>query len=263
MNNYYTLITGGSTGIGKALAMECARRTMNLLLVALPDKDLNHTAEDIRRDYGVVVHTMGIDLTDKDAPKKIYSWCKDNGYVVNILVNNAGLAGSIEFINSTYEYNDLRIQLNIRAMVCLTHLFIKDLIAINQSHILNTGSLSAFYSIPYKSVYSASKAFVLRFTKALNAELRNTSVSITVLCPNGVRTNPETHRRISTHGLLSRLLILPADKTARIAIDKMLKRKTIVIPGFFNRILLIITVFIPARILERRLKVIFKKEVFN
>jgi len=260
-NQYFTLITGGSMGIGRAIAHECAGRKMNLLLVSLPEPELEQTAEDIRKKYSVIIHTLGIDLTDRDAPEKVHSWCRDNNWKVNILINNAGRAGTAVFEDSIFEYNDIRIQLNIRALVCLTYLFLKDLKSLERSYILNIGSFSAFYSIPYKSVYCASKAFVLRFSRALNAELKNTPVSISVVCPNGVKTNPDTYKRINTHGILTQSVILSAEDVARVAINGMLKNKVVIIPGFFNKVLLIISKFIPPGIAERRIAKIFRKEL--
>lgn len=260
-NKYYTLITGGSMGIGRAIAYECAGRKMNLLIVSLPEPELEITADDIRKKFDVAVHTMGIDLTDRDAPDKVYKWCKENHYQINILVNNAGRAGTAVFEDSSFEYNDIRIQLNIRALVNLTYLFLKDLKTFDRSYILNVGSFSAFYSIPYKSVYCASKAFVLRFSRALNAELKSTPVSITVVCPNGVKTNPDTYKRINTHGMLTRSVILSAEEVARIAVNGMLKNKVVVIPGFLNKLLLIGSKLIPPGIAERRIAKIFRKEL--
>lgn len=260
-NTYYTLITGGSMGIGRAIAYECAGRKMNLLLVSLPEPELETTAENIMEKFGVIVHTFRIDLTEKDAPEKVYNWCKENHYLINILVNNAGRAGTAIFEESSFDYNDIRIQLNMRALVCLTHLFLNDLKTIDPSYILNVGSFSAFYAIPYKSVYCASKAFVLRFSRALNAELKNTPVSITVVCPNGVRTNPDTYKRISTHGFLTQSVILSSEKVARIAVTGMLKKKLVVIPGFLNKVLLVVSKLIPPGIAERKIAKIFKKEL--
>jgi short-subunit dehydrogenase len=261
VNRYFTLITGGSMGIGRAIAYECAGRNMNLLLVSLPEPELEMTADNIRKKFGVVVHTFAIDLTERDAPEKVYSWCKENQWQVNILVNNAGRAGTAIFEDSSFEYNDIRIQLNIRALVCLTYFFLKDLKTLDRSYILNIGSFSAFYSIPYKSVYCASKAFVLRFSRSLNAELKNTPVSVTVVCPNGVKTNPDTYKRISTHGLLTRSVILSAEEVARIAVNGMFKNKVLVIPGFSNKLLFIISKVIPPGVTEKRIVKIFRKEL--
>jgi uncharacterized protein len=260
-NQYFTLITGGSMGIGRAIAYECAGRKMNLLIVSLPEPELEITAEEIRKKFSVIVYTLGINLTDRDAPEKVYNWCKEKNWKVNILINNAGRAGTAVFEDSSFEYNEIRIQLNIRALVCLTYLFLKDLKSFDRSYILNVGSFSAFYSIPYKSVYCASKAFVLRFSRALNAELKNTPVSISVVCPNGVRTNPDTYKRISTHGILTQSVILSAEEVARIAINGMFKNKIVIIPGFLNKVLLVITKIIPSGIAERRIAKIFRKEL--
>jgi uncharacterized protein len=260
-DQYFTLITGGSMGIGRAIAYECAGRKMNLLLVSLPEPELEATADNIREKFGVIVHAFQTDLAEKDAPEKVYNWCKSNGWKVNILINNAGRAGTAVFENSTFEYNDIRIQVNIRALVHLSYLFLKDMKSYDRSYILNIGSFSAYYAIPYKSVYCASKAFVLRFSRALRAEMKNTPVSVSVVCPNGVRTNPDTYKRINTHGILTQLVILTAEEVARIAINGMLKNKAVIIPGFLNKILLVISKIIPAGIAESRTAKIFRKEL--
>jgi short-subunit dehydrogenase len=260
-DQFYTLITGGSMGIGRAIAFECAGRKMNLLLVSLPEPELEMTAQAIREKFNVIVHTLEIDLTEREAPEKVFNWCRENSWKVNILVNNAGRAGTAVFEDSSFEYNDIRIQLNIRALVCLTYLFLKDLKSYDRSYILNVGSFSAYYSIPFKSVYCASKAFVLRFSRALNAELKNTSISVSVVCPNGVRTNPDTHKRISTHGMLTQSVILSAEEVARIAIDGMFKKRIVIIPGFLNKVLLVISKVVPPGIAERRIAKIFRKEL--
>jgi len=260
-DKFFTLITGGSMGIGRALAYECAARKMNLLLVSLPEPELESTAEAIRQKFNVVVHTLRTDLTESGAPQQVYDWCRDNGWKVNILINNAGRAGTAVFENSSFEYNDIRIQLNIRALVSLIYLFLKDLKTYDRSYILNVGSFSAFYSIPYKSVYCASKAFVLRFSRALNAELINSPVSVSVVCPNGVRTNPDTFKRISTHGMLTQSVILSAEEVARIAIKDMFRNKVVIIPGFLNKVLLVLSKVVPPGIAERRIAKIFRKEL--
>ena len=120
----YTLITGGSGGLGKALAEECAGRGMNLILAALPDKELARTSEYIKNKYKVKVWIYGVDLVQRDAPEKIHAFCEHNGLTVNMLINNAGASGHAVFEKSSIAYNELRIHLNLRALVLLTRLFI-------------------------------------------------------------------------------------------------------------------------------------------
>lgn len=260
----YTLITGGSMGIGKALAGECARRGMNLLLVALPGPELEQTANEIRRGFSVKVDTLGLDLTKLPSPGKVLEWCEKNNYTINILMNNAGIAGSAIFESTPIEYSDERILLNIRALVILSRLFIPMLKQNKKAYILNTGSFSAYQPLPYKSVYAASKSFVHLFSLALNEELRDTSINVAVVHPNGVRTNAGTHDRINTHGVLVRkFLILDADKVAHIAVEGILKGKKIIIPGFWNRCILHITRLLPANFKIKKTATMLRKEVLE
>jgi len=260
-HNTYTLITGGSSGIGKALARECAGRKTNLLLTALDTPELEGTADEIRKEFSVQVETFGVNLAEPDGPSKVYEWCRENTFRVNALINNAGIAGAAVFEESDPEYSDVRIMLNIRAMVLLTRLFIPELKSHLSSYIMNTGSLSAYYPIAYKSVYAASKAFVLSFSKALREELRGSGISLTVINPNGVRTNTGSHGRIDSHGKKADLVILPAERIAKIAVEGMLKGKSVIVPGFWNRVLLFVSRLIPSRIREKRAAAMFRKEL--
>jgi short-subunit dehydrogenase len=221
MQENYTLITGSSQGIGKGYAIEFAKRGHNLLLVALPEPQLEETANEIKEKFDVKVDTLGIDLSQLKAPEEVYNWSKEKGYVVDILVNNAGIAGTSVFDESPLGYSDLRIMVNVRALVLLCRLFIPDLKKLPKAYILNTGSLSAYYSIPYKSVYSASKSFVLNFTKAIREELRDTSISVSIVNPNGVFTNDGTFGRINSHGAKGRLTAVSTDELAQITIPAM------------------------------------------
>jgi uncharacterized protein len=261
MEKNYALITGSSQGIGKSYAIELAERGHHLLLVALPDGKLEETAAQLRNKYNINIETLAIDLTEKDAPQKVYDWCKQNNYVVDILINNAGVAGTAIFDESPLEYSDMRILVNVRALVLLCRLFIPDLKKRTNAYILNTGSLSAYYSIPYKSVYSASKAFVVTFTKAIRDELYGTSVSVSVVNPNGVYTNEGTFGRINAHGFKGRLTAISSDDLAKVAIEGMFRGKAVIIPKFVNRLLLVLQKLIPAKLEQSILRKEFKKEV--
>ena len=140
----YTLITGGSLGIGRALADECARRGVNLLLVALPGPELEQSANEIREAYSIMVDTFGIDLTEPSAPEAVHQWCMERNYKVDILMNNAGIAGSAIFEESSIAYSDERMLLNMRALVILSRLFLPMLKQHKRAYILNTGSFSAY-----------------------------------------------------------------------------------------------------------------------
>lgn len=256
----FTLITGGSAGIGKAFAIECARRGHNLLLVALPGPELEETADYIRSSYPVKVHSLGIDLTHSQSPLNTYNWCIENGYKVNILINNAGVGGTSEFESSNEEYIDQTIQLNIRALVLLSRYFIPLLKENEESFILNVSSLSAFFTIPYKSVYAASKSFVLAFSDALQIELDNTTVKVCVVCPAGVDTTPETNERIKAHGFFGKITQINSERLAWFTLNKMFKGKTVIIPNRFNMFIWFLSKIVPERIKRLIVHREFRKE---
>jgi len=260
-NTRYTLITGASSGIGRAFAFECASRNMNILLVALPGRELEETAARIKDSFGVLVDYLAIDLIQKTGPQDVYEWVKLKNYNVAILINNAGVAGASEFICSTLDYNDQRIQLNIRALVFLTRLFLPDMISRDSGIIINICSLSAYFPIGYKAVYAASKAFVLNFSLAIREEHRNTPVSITAVCPNGVRTNSGTNARINSHGWKGRFSEVPAEYIACLSMNKALKGKAVVIPGIFSKFLLLLSKILPRNIRIRIATKEMKKEI--
>lgn len=257
----YTLITGGSGGLGKALAEECAGRGMNLILVALPDKDLTLTSEYIKKKYKVKVWTYGVDLVQREAPEKIHAFCEQNGLTVDMLINNAGASGHAVFEKSSIDYNELRILLNVRALVLLTRLFIPSMKKLDSAYILNVGSIASFFSIPFKSVYSASKAFVLSFSKALRGELRDTSINVSILCPNAFKSNTQVDLSIKTHGTKGKIILLTPEKIAKTGIKKLLKGKKIIIPGSANKFLLWAGKILPETIKQRILYHEFKKEL--
>lgn len=258
---HYTLITGGSQGIGKGFAFECARRGMNILLVARFRNELENTANKLLEKYPVMVDTLAMDLTEKDAPQNVFNWCKKNNYIVNILINNAGVGGTTIFDESTPEYSDMRIQLNIRALVLLCRYFIPEMKKQSKAYILNVSSLSAYYAIPYKSIYSATKVFVLNFSKAIREELCDTSISVSVVCPNGVYSNEEIFFRIEAHGKKGKAIVLSIDELAKITIKEMLKGKSVIIPKFINKLLIILGKIMPGKLKQRILRNEFKKEV--
>jgi len=257
----YTLITGASSGIGKSIAWYCGSLGMNLVLVSLPDEGLEKVALEIAEKHQVKTAFFETDLSKLDSPKAVFNWSQLEQFDVNILVNNAGVAGASVFETSDVKYIDDRILLNIRALVMLSRFYLPILRTHEKSYILNVGSLAAFWPIPYKSLYSSSKTFVLNFSKSIRSELKGTGVSVSVLCPNGVRTNGTTNVRINSHGKIGRLTVLSADEVAKIGINGMLKQKIVIIPGKINLIFLLLRRILPPSIQQKLLAREFTKEV--
>lgn len=256
----YTLITGASSGIGKAIAYECGKRGMNMILVSLPDQNLAMVAQDLTDKFKVKTVLYETDLIRLNSPKELYEWTQAEGYDINILINNAGVGGASYFEESTMDYIDERILLNIRALVMLTRLYLPVLCKHKESYILNVSSLAAFFYIPYKSIYSASKAFVLNFSRALSGELEGKGVSISVLFPNGVRTNDTSDKRVKAHGLIGQWTEIKTADVASSAIKGMFKKRFYIIPGTVNYFLLFLRLILPVPIQQRLISREFIKE---
>ncbi len=254
----WTLITGASQGIGKAMAIDCAKRNMNLFLVALPHSGLKELSEWLRGNYPVKVEYLETDLTQDDSYNNIYRTSKEKGLTINILINNAGIGYNGNLESMSAENIDKMIMLNVWATTMLTYIFLKDFIALPKAYILNMGSMAAYSPLPGKSIYAATKAFIMFFSKALGKELRNTNVSVTSVYPYGVLTNHIVKERIEKSGLLSKSAVMPAEEVARISIAGMLKGKSILIPGKMGKVLFYTGFIVPQglvlKILERELK---------
>ncbi|MBK7407627.1 MAG: SDR family NAD(P)-dependent oxidoreductase [Saprospirales bacterium] len=261
MEKKYTLITGGSSGIGRSLAFECARRGMHVALVALPGPELAQTAQEISSLANMDVPHFAIDLTELDAPGRVFQWCVDQRIQVDFLINNAGIAGSSAFEQSDPGYSDERILLNVRALVLLTRYFIPMLKESPGSKILNIGSLSGFFPVPYKSVYAASKAFVISFSKSLAKELEKANIRVTVVCPNGVVSNELSRKRIMTHKFWGKLTTLTSDRLAVLTLDRVEKGNRVYVPLFINRLLLFVEKFIPEKWISHFLEKEFRGEL--
>jgi short-subunit dehydrogenase len=259
LNNFYTLITGGSAGIGKALAEECAKRGCNLILISLPGEQLVDFSNSLMKAYPIDVKYFEIDLTDIGAPQKVYEWCNQEGFQVNRLINNAGVG-----YTGLLEISDISlikkiIDLNISAVTILTRLFIPVLKKYPPAYILNIGSMGSFLPVPYKGVYAASKSFVYSFSMALREELRGTKVRVTILCPGPVPTNEEIKKRIASEKIFTKIALLNPNKVAQRALKGNKRGKSIIIPGIINKIYFILLIIVP-RLLRPRVMAWFYKQ---
>ena len=240
----YTVITGASKGLGKCLAVECARIGRNLILVALPDESVAQTANELSEKYNIKAVAYETDLTREENINSLAAWIKSN-FNVDMLINNAGIGGTNDFSAAKVNYIDTIIQLNMKALVLLTHQLLPALKSQNSSYILNIASLAAFGPMPYKTIYPASKAFVSSFSRGLNAELKGTNVSVSVAYPGGMATNPETTDRMKKHNAFVKSTYLSPEKTAKIVIKNTLNRKIVIVPGLANKISRLFIRFVP------------------
>lgn len=255
----YTVITGASQGLGKAFAETCAKQGRNLILISLPDENLQALKESLIQKYEIDIFAFELDLTNSN---QLHDVCKElRKYPINMLVNNAGIGGTKSFLEASPEYIDNIFLLNMRSLVMLTHQLLPQLKLQKEAHILNISSLAAFVPMPYKTIYPASKAFVYSFSRGLQTELKNSGVHVAVAHPGGMPTNPDVAKRIGSHKGLVRLSILSPEKVAEICMDKLLKKESIIIPGRMNQLSSILQRIIPINLQLNLISAKIQKEL--
>jgi len=231
MKRPVALVTGASMGIGADMAREFALRGYDLILVARSQEKLQTLADELKKT-GASCTVLAMDLAQTNAAQSLYDAVNAKGLVVDALVNNAGFGTKGRFVTLPLEGQHEMLQLNIVTLTDLCWLFGRDMAQRGSGHILNVASVAAFQSGPEFSVYAATKAYVLILSESLDAELRPQGVNVTALCPGVVDTN--FHARANNK---SKLLLATASKpqpVARAAVDALLQKKPVIIPGVIN-----------------------------
>ncbi|MFA7255096.1 MAG: SDR family oxidoreductase [Candidatus Omnitrophota bacterium] len=230
------LVTGASSGIGKALARELAGQGANLILVSRNAQRLEQEAEDLRIRFGVNVHVFPEDLERLEERLELFAWIQKMGLIVDVLVNNAGLAHYGPFGETNFEDTAAMLDLNIHALTHLTRLFLPGMLERKTGGVLNVASTAGFQPLPYLSVYAATKAFVLNFSEALGEECRGRGVRVFCLCPGNTLT-----RFHQTAGIDKKRMFFSASASdvARFALRKFLKtNQPSAIFGFWNKLMI-------------------------
>jgi len=233
------LITGASSGIGKNMAYVLANKGIDLILVARNKDELLK----IKANVKVNVEVIELDLLKEKNVFKLYEMCKDRN--IDILINNAGF-GLFGLFTETDLARELEmIDLNIKAYHILTKLFLKDFVEKDNGYILNVASSAGFMACPRLSTYYATKNYVLKLTMAINEELRQSgsNVVVSALCPGPVNTN---FNKVA-HGEFSIKEASPK-YVAEYAINKLFKKKMIIIPTFRIKLGIFLLRILPYRI---------------
>jgi short-subunit dehydrogenase len=183
------LITGASAGLGEAFARRLAMQSANLVLVARSEGILNRLAEELRAQANVQVTVLPADLSSPEAVDNLIAEVMSRNLRIDILVNNAGLGIFENFLDTTFAKQVQQVDVNIRALIALTHAFAPGMAVMHRGGVINVASTAAFQPLAGASVYAASKAFVLFFSEALAMELKETGVTVTAACPGPVATN--------------------------------------------------------------------------
>lgn len=229
------LITGASAGLGQEFARLAAADGHDLILVARRKDRLEALAAELEAAHGIAARVLAEDLAHRAAPSRVAEAIQARGVGVDILINNAGFGSHGAFAQADRARELEMVDVNIRALLELTHLFLPDMLGRKQGRILNVASVASFVPGPLMATYYASKAFVLSFTEALSVELRGTGVTATACCPGPIATE---FGRVAGSERTNLFRSRPADplRVARHGYRAMLAGKVVAIPGFKNKL---------------------------
>jgi len=233
------LITGASSGIGRDMARYLSELGYDIIAVAQNEERLIKLQTELKTD----VQIMSIDLSKKENCIELYEKTKNES--IDLLINNAGFGVFGFFDETDLEREISLINTNITAVHILTKLFLKDMIKRDYGRILNVSSIASFAPGPLMGAYYSSKAYVTSMTKGIYRELKKkkSKVHISVLCPGPVATNFN-----NVAGVHFSIKELSSEYVAKYAIDKTLKNKLVIIPGFLNKVIRILSKIAPSKL---------------
>jgi uncharacterized protein len=182
------LVTGASSGLGEEFATQLAAQGADLVLVARSGDKLGRLAAQLRRQSGVRVEVIPADLSSTDELTRLIAEVRNRGLEVTLLVNNAGFGIFEDFLDTPLRPQLEQLDVNVRALVTLTHAFTPGMIAARRGGVINIASTAAFQPLAGADIYAATKAFVLLFSEGLSLELDKTGVRVLVSCPGPVAT---------------------------------------------------------------------------
>lgn len=255
----YSLITGASKGIGKAIALELASKKYDVILLARSEESLKSLCAEIQSVYKVNAVYLALDLSAANAAEKTFSWVKENKYTVNILVNNVGYGLSGFF--DRYKLEDVlnMMQLNMQTLVQFTSYFLPELKKEKQSFILNIASTAAYQSVPGLSVYAATKSFVLSFSRGLYQELKGSNISVSCISPGPTDTAFVERANLGEKGLKTAQKVnMKPEEIAEIAINTLFNKKPEIVVGTINKLGVFMAWLLPKNIVERVAMNIYK-----
>ena len=226
-----TLITGASTGIGAAFARKLAALGRNVLFVARSEDKLIALCNELGRLTSIRAQYLALDLTNPEARTQLFEETKMRGLEIDTLINNAGFGSMNDFAKLELDRELEMIELNITAVVDLTHRFLGPMRERKQGTIINVASTAGFQPVPYMATYAATKAFVLSFSEALWDENRMHGIHVMALCPGVTETNFFDAAGIDRPPMRA---VQTPEEVVDTALRALPRKKSLVISGWAN-----------------------------
>lgn len=235
MKNKFVIITGATSGLGRAFALSCAQKKWPLILIDHSGSRVNEFGLNIQLQFDIKIQTFEIDFTDILIVMSTFQQIAES-FDIFFLINNIGIGGTSKIQDTSIERITLILDINIKCTSVITRIIIPAMLRNNQQqYILNVASMAAFTPIAYKNVYPATKAFISSFSLGLQEELKKQNIHVAALYPGPIMTNSDVSSRIFKLGKMGTIGLLSTDWIANYAIEKTLAKKCMIIPGLTNQ----------------------------
>lgn len=244
----WALITGASSGIGKAVAFELGGKGYNLFLTSWDEEPLRQVGADCHRLFNVETRAYVADLTHLEAVDGLIRALLEPPIEIEFLVNNAGFGVGGEFLKTELARELDLVNLQLVATLKLTKAILPQMVARKKGRILNVASVYSFAPVPFQAVYSACKAFLLTFSESLRGELKGTGVTVTALCPGTVRTEFRSRAGIAHRNDAAGA---SPEAVAKLAVRQTLRGKHLVVPGFASKVFVFLARRLPVSVVPR------------
>jgi hypothetical protein len=252
----WAVITGASSGIGKALAPEFAAAGFNLFLTGRNEAALKNVAAECAGNYHVQTEVAAADLSCEEGIHALVAALESVPRHYEVLVNNAGFGIHGDFAAADIDQNVRLVQLQITAAMRLTRAVLPGMIERKSGRLLNVASVYSFSPVPFQSVYAACKAFLFSFSASLQNELQGTGVTVTVFCPGVTQTDFRSRAGI---GQKRTDTGMTAEEAARTAFRETMRGTHVVVPGFVNRAFAFVAGILPASSVSNLVRFINRK----
>lgn len=245
----YALVTGGSSGIGKAIAKELAVKGYSILIVSNNQSELDESLNYFESQNTICV-TYYLNLATKDSAENLFEFVQSKNLNIEVLVNNAGILQFSEVCDTDNERLDLLVHLHMQTPLKICRLFGNLMREKKKGYILNVSSISSVMPFPGISVYGPTKTFIRYFTQALRQELMPHGVYVTCLIPGATETQLYDPNRVNLKMARNFGIMASPEFVASKAITALFNNKATCIPGIINKLTMIFVPFIPSFLIQ-------------
>jgi short-subunit dehydrogenase len=256
------LITGATSGIGRAFAERFAKMGYDLIITGRRKDVIKKAAGEISKDNGVKVSVVLAELSEEAGISRVLKEIKKAGHI-DVLVNNAGFGLNNMFFDEKVENHLKMVAVHVDAAVRLTHAVLPGMVKTGGGIVINVSSLGSFLPTPLNSIYGGTKAFLNIFTGSLHVELRNKGIKFQSLCPGFTSTDFHVQMGVEDEIKKDVKRWMSPVRVVDYSMKALAKGEIICIPGFMNRLLGIFPVIFPERLYYYIISRVYKKYLEN